>query len=112
MKKCETEEGVVCSGHGKCECGLCHCESGYIGEHCACRNRDDCGSHGDAVCDPVTKLASCKCKDSHTHNDWYYQTKRKKEWCSCEPDIHRYACKRQRSEGNGGDNEYCNGADQ
>ncbi|XP_048362575.1 integrin beta-2-like [Sphaerodactylus townsendi] len=78
---CECDEErldpSVCSGHGKVDCGICRCDSGFIGKNCDCETggksnkelektcRKDnasviCSGLGDCVC------GQCAC---HTNDD-------------------------------------------
>ena len=44
-KKCKDEEsGLECGGHGKCHCGICTCDKGYLGPKCL-QSIHDCPKH-------------------------------------------------------------------
>ena len=32
---------IICSGRGKCRCGQCQCDEGYVGKFCKC-SKDEC----------------------------------------------------------------------
>ena len=32
---------IICNGRGKCRCGQCQCDEGYVGKFCKC-SKDEC----------------------------------------------------------------------
>lgn len=65
---CERQNGLLCSGRGKCKCrGECDCMPGWGGSACTCRTTNDtcrasvddtslCSGHGECVC------GECQCE--------------------------------------------------
>ncbi|KAG9492200.1 hypothetical protein GDO78_000616 [Eleutherodactylus coqui] len=64
--RCRTQDGLICNGRGKCDCGICVCEvkepGKYYGPLCECHDwvchtYDDqvCGGHGTCDC------GKCQC---------------------------------------------------
>ena len=62
-EKCKAVgESQECSGHGRCQCGTCQCDPGWLGKYCTCRKADieDCG-RGDHICSPGGQT-QCQCQ--------------------------------------------------
>ncbi|CAB1458070.1 unnamed protein product [Pleuronectes platessa] len=56
---CLRFRGELCGGHGVCDCGECHCHSGWTGEYCNCSTSTEaCMSEDGTVCSGRGK---CKC---------------------------------------------------
>ncbi|XP_072332156.1 integrin beta-like protein 1 [Scyliorhinus torazame] len=74
-KRCQSLDGLICSGHGQCECGVCVCLVGepgkFYGSRCECQDwlcesydGRICGGHGKCncgkcICDPGWSGNAC-----------------------------------------------------
>ncbi|XP_037049499.1 integrin beta-PS-like [Bradysia coprophila] len=62
---CPRHNHLLCSGayHGLCDCGICECQPGWIGEACDCRNSTEtCMRHGKVCSDHGTcECGACRC---------------------------------------------------
>ncbi|KAG8000544.1 Integrin beta-like protein 1, partial [Nibea albiflora] len=61
LRRCKTPDGKICSGRGKCDCGVCVCEATdpgkFYGPRCECHdwvcatyNEKTCNGHGQCYC--------------------------------------------------------------
>ncbi|KAM9397997.1 integrin beta-6 isoform 2-T7 [Salvelinus alpinus] len=58
---CVRFRGLLCGGHGDCDCG-CVCHSGWMGEYCNCSSsRDTCVSEDGVLCSGRGKCVCGKC---------------------------------------------------
>lgn len=66
LRRCRTPDGKICSGRGKCDCGICICqapEAGrFYGPRCECHDWV-CATHNEKTCNG-------ECSDV-THNTWF-----------------------------------------
>ena len=60
--ECHTPNGQECSNRGKCECGKCNCEKGFVGKCCQYKISDAdaeekyCGGIGENACSGKFKI--------------------------------------------------------
>lgn len=58
---CRPDNGsLVCSGHGKCECGKCVCHGHYSGKFCECDD-NSCEYHNGLLCNGKSSGLAQKC---------------------------------------------------
>ena len=62
----EIQDGQVCSGHGKCNCGSCKCSKGYIGDFCEYKEAD-CPKFGSKLSDYYTEQYRKKLYECNTN---------------------------------------------
>jgi len=83
--------GLECSNHGKCECEVCKCETGFVGNLCECDNtaRHCQDRHGRATgvaqCSP-DKEVTCTCFEGFKNPPGGTD-------CSCPTDLKHQDCK-------------------
>lgn len=71
LRRCRTPDGKICSGRGRCDCGLCVCQATdpgkFYGTQCECHDWV-CATHNGKVCNGVYN-------DPLTHNQmcWSYR---------------------------------------
>ena len=53
LRRCRTPDGKICSGRGKCDCGICICEATepgkFFGPRCECHDWV-CSVHNEKTC--------------------------------------------------------------
>ncbi|XP_027878152.1 integrin beta-like protein 1 isoform X2 [Xiphophorus couchianus] len=64
LRRCRTPDGKICSGRGKCDCGICMCEATgpgkFYGPRCECHDWV-CATHNGQICNGTCQCGSCVC---------------------------------------------------
>uniref|UniRef100_A0A3P8S111 Integrin beta-like protein 1 n=1 Tax=Amphiprion percula TaxID=161767 RepID=A0A3P8S111_AMPPE len=67
LRRCRTPDGKICSGRGKCDCGICICEATepgkFYGPRCECHDWV-CGTYNGKTCNGTCHCGSCMCENS------------------------------------------------
>uniref|UniRef100_A0A3B4FZI4 Integrin beta-like protein 1 n=1 Tax=Pundamilia nyererei TaxID=303518 RepID=A0A3B4FZI4_9CICH len=64
LRRCRTPDGKICSGRGKCNCGICICEAiepgKFFGPRCECHDWV-CATYNGKTCNGTCHCGSCMC---------------------------------------------------
>ncbi|KAF7647544.1 hypothetical protein LDENG_00170860 [Lucifuga dentata] len=59
LRRCQTPDGKICSGRGKCDCGICVCQATepgkFFGPRCECHDWV-CAAHNGKTCNGINWL--------------------------------------------------------
>uniref|UniRef100_A0A9J7YJZ6 Integrin beta-like protein 1 n=2 Tax=Cyprinus carpio TaxID=7962 RepID=A0A9J7YJZ6_CYPCA len=93
LRRCRTPDGLICSGRGECECGICICQvterGTFYGPRCECHDwicptydGKTCGDHG-----------ICKCGKCFCDENWFGESCQYQEECSLSSKTSKDLCR-------------------
>ncbi|XP_039861324.1 integrin beta-like protein 1 [Simochromis diagramma] len=95
LRRCRTPDGKICSGRGKCNCGICICEAiepgKFFGPRCECHDWV-CATYNGKTCNDQ---GYCDCGVCECDEGWFGDACQFQEECNLSSKKSRELCKNQ-----------------
>uniref|UniRef100_A0A669EGN7 Integrin beta-like protein 1 n=1 Tax=Oreochromis niloticus TaxID=8128 RepID=A0A669EGN7_ORENI len=95
LRRCRTPDGKICSGRGKCNCGICICEAiepgKFFGPRCECHDWV-CATYNGKTCND---RGYCDCGVCECDESWFGDACQFQEECTLSGKESRELCKNQ-----------------